>query len=194
MAFRIRDLMISVLPQGAPLPGCDVSLVGCRGTTLPNCAVSAVGCGPSIQCRISIPNCAVSIPNCAVSDPGCGFSVPNCGATLFGGGCGNDYTCNGCTNTCDAGCSRVQCSNYPTNNFPAQELTNLREAKLALLKAEMRLAQEELNRAAKGSDAPMPQSREELDFLEKRLEDALEELRAQREKLGKESKKEPKKG
>ncbi len=178
MAFRIKDLMISVVPPGVPVP-----FPGCHGVSLPNCGGSSLAC-----LAFSLPQCAVSLPHCGLSLPHCGgVSLTNCGASLFGG-CGNEYTCNGCTNTCDAGCSRIQCSNYPTNKFPARELADLRAAQLALLKAELRLAQDALDLAGTGA-AAQSEGPEDLARLEKQMEEALKELRVERARVEKGAKK-----
>jgi hypothetical protein len=158
MAFRIRDLMIAVLPPGAGGlgGGCGVSLGGCGGASFG---------GP-----------------CGITLPGCGVSFPGCGVTLIGD-CGNDYTCKGCTNTCDAGCSRVQCSDYPTKEIPAQQFEDLRIAELLRLRAQMRIAIQE--RAVGGPIVGAPELAprpEDIDQLEQHLQSALHELRQERER------------
>ncbi|GCE21153.1 hypothetical protein [Dictyobacter kobayashii] len=103
-----------------------------------------------------------------------------------GGGCGNQYSCVGCTNTCDAGCSRVQCSNYPTNNF-AEQQADIQAAQLLLLRAELRLALQGRPRQPIASIPEPQRSAQELDLLEKHLQGALEEVRGEREQLKKSS-------
>jgi len=99
-----------------------------------------------------------------------------------GGGCGNAYSCIGCTNTCDAGCSRVQCSEYPTNNF-APQMVDIQAAQLLLLRAELRLALQGRPREPIAAMTDQPVSPEDIDLLEKHLTDALEELRQERDRL-----------
>ena len=141
MAFRIKDLMIAVLPPGAPSPAPDLF---CLDTMI-------------------------------WGDGGGGGG---------GGGCGNQFTCYGCTNTCDAGCSRVQCSQYPTNNF-AEQAADLRAAELLMLRAELRLALQGQPRQPIAQVPEPPRTRQDLNILETKLQEALEEIRQERERLPK---------
>jgi hypothetical protein len=131
MPFRIKDLMIAVLPvreEENPLLGCLMS------------------------------------------------PCPDMPGSIFAGDCTR------CTDlgSCDAGCTRIQCS-YQTNDLVAA-LVDLRDAELQLLRAELRLAQQGLERR---------RSPQEIDFLERHLQEALEELRSQRDRLTRETNVEP---
>jgi hypothetical protein len=93
--------------------------------------------------------------------------------------------CTGLTKDCP-GCTRIQCSDYPTRNFGKdmtiyEAVAEFQSAQLVLLKAELKLAQQrdlaagkEAREAMEAPDSP------ELEALERRLEEALEELRRQR--------------
>lgn len=88
--------------------------------------------------------------------------------------------CTRCTDlgSCDAGCTRIQCS-YQTKDL-ADALVEMRDAELLLLKAQLRLEVQGIERR---------RSAREIDTLEKHLEGALKELRAERARLGKSPKK-----
>jgi hypothetical protein len=197
MAFRIKDLMVAIMPpEGAVgeagcgfTAGCGgATFGGCGGITLPGCGgATFVGCGGAtfVGCG------GATFVGCGgATFVGCGGATfVGCGgATLVGcgafsvGDCGNDPTCHGCTNTCDAGCSRIQCSDYPTNNIPAQQLQDLKTAELLRMRAEMRIAMQE--RAIGQSVATTPQqslsSVEDIDRLEENLRGALDELAQER--------------
>ena len=90
--------------------------------------------------------------------------------------------CTGLTPDCP-GCSRVQCSEAPTNNL-GQDFTiyeavaDFQAAERALLRAELKLAEQRNLAAGRASDDPAG-SQTDLAALEKRLEAALKEVRAQ---------------
>lgn len=138
MAFRIKDLVISVVPGNT----------GCIGTVPDPCN--------------ALSGCAVSV--CAAP----GSLVAGCQGE-------------GCTNSCDAGCSRVQCSDFKSLGLQL-ELADLQAAELVILRAQLRVAMAgQIQPAA----AQPPQTPEDMDRLQKQLEGALEALSQQRDNLNK---------
>ena len=163
MAFRVRDLMITVLPEEGRPP------LGCPGPTFPNCGFRS----------------------CAITDI-CGYATPcNIGTRCIGttrcpgisqlGGC----DLSPCSLTpCTDGCSRCTDNATPCHTPTTKAVGFVSDGELALLKADLQgaLAQieaEEVGRAERDK----PQSIEEIDRLEAEINAALDELRARRDEL-----------
>src|SRR4051812_6578629 len=94
--------------------------------------------------------------------------------------------CTGLTKDCP-GCSRIQCSDYPTRNhgidFTIYEaVEDFRAAELLLLKAEMKLVQQRTTSARGKAAAEQPDEDAELEQLERSLTEALKEVRTARAK------------
>jgi len=110
-----------------------------------------------------------------------------------GGGAFDDCTrCTGLTGACP-GCSRIQCSNFPTNNFGFdftiyEAVAHFKEAELLLLKADMKMAQQ---RQAQGAAKKTPMTKKmllaeemaNLESLEEKLKEALAEVASAKAKL-----------
>ena len=91
--------------------------------------------------------------------------------------------CTGLTPDCP-GCSRVQCSDYPTRNYGRdftiyEAVQEFQAAQLGLVQAQVKLAEQKS--FAMGKERTEARAEEDdLEALEERLEDALEEVRRQR--------------
>jgi hypothetical protein len=203
MAFRIRDLMISVLPAAAAdaQGGC----VNCTGTTpQPRGCVNCTGTTPAACFQGTVGGC----PNCtgttgphvnAFAMPGCvncsgttnafiGFGCPNCSGTT-GGLTGDVYACHGwsggcpnCTGTTGGFCAHaaaLMACGACTGVSPA--LGDQRPQALALLRQQLQdlLSQVEAEERQL-ADAAFPQTAEEVEALEKKLEEALAEVRSRK--------------
>jgi hypothetical protein len=170
--FRVRDLMINVMPEGGqPELGCraatqclNVSLPDCVGQTAVNCAAATRLCGVSLCAGVS---------RCV------GVTIP----WVAGAG------------SCDAGaCSLVPCTGDCTHNYCS--VTGSCEKSLQQLTPEMHLEElaqlkEQLNQQLGAVEAQEravgealePTTLEEVTALEAKLEDALKDVRARKAKL-----------
>ncbi len=138
MAFRIKDLMITVLPPGGDL--------GCAGSVLGGCLMSVAGCLVSACPDIH------------------GSFVADC----------TPYA------SCDAGCSRIQ------SRLVEETVPDLRAAELVLLKAQLMLALQRGELQQRVARVPeQPKTVQEIDLIEKHLQEALKELRGERERFAK---------
>jgi hypothetical protein len=97
----------------------------------------------------------------------------------------NCTRCTGLTKDCP-GCTRIQCSEHPTRNFGHdftiyEAVTEFRQAELVLLQAELKIAQQrDLAAGGQAREALGEPDDDELEALERRLEEALKEVRKQR--------------
>jgi hypothetical protein len=97
--------------------------------------------------------------------------------------------CTGLTPDCP-GCSRVQCSDYPTRNYGLdmtiyEAVGEFQAAQLVLVKSQLKIAQQrDLAAGVEPREAMGTPDAAELEKLEKRLEEALEEVRRQRSQAG----------
>lgn len=107
------------------------------------------------------------------------------GSVVAGGDCGNGTTCRGCTNTCDGGCSRIQCSDFPEpSRGRFAEVEALQLAELQLLQAELQVAIRRLDALQKPQIVTVePTTADEMDILESRLQEAIEDVRERRARL-----------
>lgn len=151
--FKVRDLMINLLPEGGQLPFC-------RGVTLPDCAFTTehfVGCAVTI---------CPSITRC--------FQV-----TYLAAPCDADggSSCNACM-TID-GVRTGGCA--PGTGGKLVQDTGRHLQELGILKEQLKqsLVQVEAQERA-FAESLQPQTLDELQQLEDKLTGALEELRARR--------------
>ena len=191
--FKIRDLMVALRPglptpqRPAPLADCDPVL----GSICPNFAPldSGGGCG----LNTCFGSCGATV--------GCGFS---CGITHACGGCTNGGACtNACTDTCGAtcgatcGCSNVSCGHCSVQGTVCSvrsiepPIARMAPGDLANLKTQLRMAMQQVSQrevdlaAMEESAAIVPQTLAQVDALEQKLTEAMEELRARRAEIQK---------
>ena len=144
MAFRVRDLVINVLPEGAAQP-------------------DRIGCG------------------CTFGFSGCGGSCDLFTICTYSGcrECSGAFTCIGAT-ACRGCTLNVTCGG---SALPGAG-TAVDPQALAALKAQLREALREVETAEQLlAERMSPQSVEEVEALEKKLQDALEDLKARKEQL-----------
>ena len=162
--FKVRDLMINVLPEeGVGRWGCGITfcapptMVGCDGPSF---------CNPlSIACR-GISFC----PN-----------ITRCiGVTLIGGCDAGPCSLVPCTD----GCSRCTVNATPCHT-PTVGLIGVEQpGDLVALKAQLRQALAQVEAQEQALEESMrPQTLEEATALEEKLEEALEEVRERKEEL-----------
>jgi hypothetical protein len=178
MAFRIRDLMVNVIPQGTGRVA-----IGIGGT----------GGGGGVGCRVI--SCLDS-QNCV---DGSFDYYTDCYDVSLQTGCAFE-TANTCVYTCDTTapiCNPYSCFNYtcpPGTNPPPchpwyasmrpQRAPNLVYYPRAALKEQLRTALAEVEAREKAAEeASRPRNREEAEELEEKLRGALEEVRGWQETL-----------
>lgn len=184
MAFRIRDLMISVVPT--PGAGC----VTCTGTTGQGCGGHSGGClgRTGYGCVTCTGTTGELLYNqgCVActgttAENGC---VTCTGTTADRGGC---VTCTGTTGGLCAHAAALAACGICTGISPAvgdqrpQALAQLRQQLQGLL-AEVEAEEQRL------ADAGAPQSLDEAEELERKLEEALAEVRSRKAGFGKKKK------
>jgi hypothetical protein len=160
MAFRVRDLMITVLPpEGGP--------IGCIGFTFPNCGGT---------CRIT-DFCGAATP-CAIGTRCIGNT--RCVGLTGLGGCGSACSLTPCTD----GCSRCTDNATPCHTPTTGLVGFVNDDELRLLKTDLQgaLAQVEAEESGR-RERGQPQTVEEIDRLEAEISGALEELKRRREEL-----------
>lgn len=181
MAFKIRDLMISVLPTVAADPG---GCPNCTGTTGQGCfGATNNGC----------PNCTGTTPYHGFAVPGCPncsgttaqYGCPNCSGTTGGFGC-RDYS--GTTGNLCAHAAALMACGLCTGVSPLLA-EDQRPRALALLRQQLQglLAEVEAEEQRLAA-AAFPQTAEETEALEKKLEEALAEVRSRKAAFGKKKK------
>jgi hypothetical protein len=188
MAFRIRDLMISVVPS--PGGGC----VTCTGTTGQGCGGHTDGCmgrtGYGCVTCTGTTNVQYDLGGCVActgttADNGCVTCTGTTGNRGNGGG--GCVACTGTTGGLCAHAAALAACGVCTGISPAvgdqrpQALAQLRQQLQGLL-AEVEAEEQRL------ADAGAPQSLEEAEELEKKLEDALAEVRSRKAGFGKKKK------
>lgn len=179
MAFKIRDLMISVLPDKAADPrGCP----NCTGTTGQGCFGGT---------RNGCPNCTGTTPHQGFAVPGCPncsgttapYGCPNCSGTTGGFECLNGSAITG--NLCAHAAALMACG-LCTGVSPLLA-EDQRPRALALLREQLQGLLSEVEAEEKRiDDAAFPKTAEEVEMLEKKLEEALAEVRSR--KAGKKKK------
>ena len=183
MAFKIRDLMISVLTSAAGGKGCPA----CTGTTHPQ--FFGQGCD---LCTGTTPRQAALGAGCnyctgtVVTGFNQGGGCPTCTGTTgqVGGGC---PACTGTTGGFCAHAAALAACGVCTGVSPA--LADQRPQALALLREQLQGLLAEVEAEEKRlADAAFPQTAEETEELEKRLEEALAEVRSRKAAFGKKKK------
>jgi hypothetical protein len=181
--FKVTDLMIKVLPQG------QQCLLGDSGCGCSPCTDGPTPCNPSCA---GGPSCACSCTNACTGTCTGGCTV-TCGAT-----CGCTNGCSNCSAGCTSptcGCSvcsgQCTCSGHPSCS-PGSHLTEAQVAQapedrfagLSALKEQLKqqLAAVEKQHSA-AEESLRPQTVAEVDDLQKKLEAALDELKARRTEL-----------
>jgi hypothetical protein len=185
--FKVKDLMINVMPEGGPqeaVPG----VAGC------GINISIVGCGNSCV----LPSCpAVSV--CGLTLGGCGGGLTLCAGATYCigrsriGGCDPDVT--GCVGECSIQpCSANMCTGHcsdgcsPVASLTVQGCVRFGAAdqleELALLKAQLTRTLQQIEAQHRTVQAQMePQTLEEVETLETKLSEALDEVRARKAEL-----------
>lgn len=185
MAFRIRDLMISVLAPAAGVQGCPTCtgttgdvLHGCHGQTGLGCQTCTGTTNPQFNLQAFGQGCnlctGTTVTQVAWGCPGCTGTV----------GC---QTCTGTTGGVFAQAAALAACGVCTGFSPAlgdqrpQALAQLRQQLQGLL-AEVEAEEKRL------ADEAFPQSAAEAEALEKKLEEALAEVRSRKAAFGKKKK------
>ena len=184
--FKIRDLMVSVRPGWCgPTPEPRLECDGCSDTV---CLGRSIGCGfggcSFFTCAESCAECsactALTCGHCSHCTATCGHSCGHCS-----GGC--TATCQGATHHPPA----LLCAGTGCIASDPGVITRMAADDLAVLKDQLRIAmqqvdrREEALRAAAQGAALQPQTIAEVDALEKKLSEALDELRTRRAELQK---------
>jgi hypothetical protein len=186
MAFRIRDLMISVVPS--PGGGC----VACTGTTGQGqgCGGQSGGCfgGTGNGCV----TCTGTTHDQGLFALGCrtctGTTTDNYGCVACTGTTGQGCpTCTGTTGGFCAHAAALAACGVCTGVSPA--VADQRPQALALLRQQLQGLLAEVEAEEKRlAEAGTPQSLEEAEDLEKKLEEALAEVRSRKAGFGKKKK------
>ena len=151
--FRVRDLMINVLPEGGPIPCRVVTLLDCANDTQPvlDCAISL--CRPISRCLQ---------------------------VTILAGGCDAGTSCDACqtVGTVTTG----GCKPGTGGKFVADVAQYTRDLAVLKAELKATLSQVEAQERAFG-DTLRPQTLDEVEELEQQLKGALEELRERRTEI-----------
>lgn len=191
MAFKIRDLMISVLSPAAGndrgCQDCTGTIQGCQGNTKLGCQTCTGTTGQKLYdygCNLctgtTAPRGCLACTG-TTADNGC----PTCtGTTPYGGGC---HTCTGTTGGLCAHAAALAACGLCTGVSPA--LGDRRPEAISVLKQQLQglLAEVEAEEQRLADEA-FPKTAEEADALEKKLEEALAEVRSRKTGLGKKKK------
>jgi hypothetical protein len=201
--FKIRDLMVAIRP-GLPTPQRPVELEDCDpdlGSIVCFAApqTGGGGCdGDSGDCgdTCGLNSCFGSCGACTVT---CGFT---CGCTKT---CGPTCGCtDGCTNTCGGTCGNTNCTQVTCGRCSAQAthcapqsiappIARMGGDELARLKSQLRVVLQQVGQrasvlaAAEERAALVPQTLAQVDALEQKLTEAMDELRARRAQIQKAS-------
>jgi hypothetical protein len=174
--FRVRDLMISIGPGGDDGFPCEL-ITECGGVT-ELCVENTQGCAFTVNCNCTIQSvCDPFTCRCSVCTP---CSAQTCGCTCtqctgVTGGCLHTF----CTARSACGAS-LQCTPTFAGAFGAR----LRPEHLAQLKEELRATLERVEAEEQRlAERMQPQTVDEVNQLEQKLTEALEELRRRREEL-----------
>lgn len=188
--FKIRDLMVAVRP-GLQTPQRPVALDECGDDTNTFiCEAAPFDSGGGGGCD----DCTFT-QDCE----GCTNPSNPCGPCTNGDSCGGcTRTCQGCTQTC--GCTRTcghTCGgrtgggcNFHTIGEPPI-IAQMAGSQLASLKAQLRAAMQQVSRresvlaAAAEARAVVPQTLAQVDALEQKLTEAMDELRTRRAEIQK---------
>lgn len=200
MAFKIKDLMIAVLPErgggGAGYQGCRAGCSmpsKCEGCSMPS---KCGGCSMPSECgACTYKTCDVfscigitgGPQTCFAAESGCGCSrggnscqgcsTPSCGFLGCTGGSFCAASCPGITG-CNDTCPGVTLTIILRPDIPADP------EGLAILKEQLKrtLTQVEIQERVI-EESLKPQTIEEVEQLEKKLTEALSELRARKQEL-----------
>jgi hypothetical protein len=168
MSFRIRDLMISVLPSAGGMgQGCPT----CTGTT-----------GQVGGCNLCTGTTGGQVGGCNT----CTGTTPYGGCNLCTGTTGQVgcHTCTGTTGGLCAHAAALAACGICTGISPA--LGDQRPQALAVLRQQLQGLLSEVEAEEKRlEDAAFPQTAGEAEELEKRLEEALAEVRSRKGNLKK---------
>lgn len=202
--FKIRDLMVAIRP-GLQTPQRPVALEDCDpGVGSIVCFAeprtggggcdddSGVDCGDS--CFDCTDTCGCT-GTCGCTDT-CGCTN-TCGCTATCGAvtCGCTATCRctatcGCTDACTNRCTRLL-TNCGAESIRPPVIARMAASDLAKLKTQLSLAMKQVSQresvlaAAAEAKAVVPQTLAQVDALEQKLSEAMEELRARRVEIQK---------
>jgi hypothetical protein len=190
--FKVTDLMIKVLPQGLQC------LVGDSGCGCSPCTDGPTPCHPSCPDNVS---CACSCTNGCTGTCTGGCTVTcgaTCGCTNGCSGCSAGCTsptcgCSGCSGGCTCSGPSHQCG--PESHLPLARVAQAPEDRFAGLSALKEQLKQQLAAVEKqhgaAEESLRPQTVAQVDDLQKKLEAALEELKARRTELQPKDKKPP---
>jgi hypothetical protein len=198
--FKIRDLMVAIRP-GTTTPQRPVALADCdpvlgsiiclaEPRTGGGCDGDSGGCGDT--CGLN--SCYGTCGACTVT---CGFT---CGCTKT---CGATCGCtDGCTNTCGGTCGNTYCTQVTCGYCSGQAtdcdaqsivppIARMSGGELAKLKSQLRVVLQQVSQrasvlaASEERAALIPQTLAQVDALEQKLSEAMDELRVRREEIQK---------
>ncbi len=193
--FRVRDLMINVGEGSGGI--CEI-ITNCGGVT-ELCVENTQGCAFTENCDCTIQTCGLN--SCGVCTPfsvvtvGCGVCTA-CSVVTHGCACTN---CSACSLGCSLGCTLVTqgcrvhslcgrsfvCTPTFEQTFPG----GLQAEHLAALKDELRATLDKMEAHEKVvRERQQPQTQEQVDQVEKKLNEALEALKQRRAELQKRTK------
>jgi hypothetical protein len=211
MAFKIKDLMISVLAaKGAgqkeicddscPELSCDIGTNGCDlDNSGVNCEFCSIGCtdctDPSCECSDGT---FCDVGGC--TDPSCLFCSQGCTICTDCTGCSICSNCTGCTHCTNCTCTKcthcsvhtctfhTACTVCSRNSCEASARlpvsTRLRASDLPKLKAQLQRALKQVEaREQAVAKKLQPQTVEQIEILETKLREALDELARQKKEL-----------
>ena len=195
--FKIRDLMVAIRPgvqtpqRPKPLEDCDPDLGSIVCLAVPD---SGGGCGDTAGCGDTCADTA-----------GCGGCSLGCTETVCGGCTAGGATCEGCTFTCGCTCT-VTCgatcglTDWCAGSVAPKAIAQMSASDLANLKTQLRVAMQKVGQrenvlaAAAEARAIVPQTLAQVDALQQKLSEAMDELRARRSEIEKAAKRSSKKG
>jgi hypothetical protein len=215
MAFKIKDLMITVLAgkgaapaekceESCPLFSCDLDSGGCDdlSNACAQCTDAASGdCGDCSDFTCDGTDCGdCTVFSCAgCSDPTCACSqcsqCSGCTCSVCTGGCTacsqcskcSACTCTKCTahSVCTLKSLCTACSHLQSCGASVIKPTSrLRTADLPRLKAQLQQALKRVEARQEAAAKKMqPRSLEEIEMLEEKLRQALDELARQKKEL-----------
>jgi hypothetical protein len=194
--FKIRDLMVALRPglqtpqRPAPLDCCDNASIqvnvlqpldsvigggGCDDDSnlCDNCSLgNTIDCGGCTNCSARTCDCSICTNNCTATCGACTQCTHvSCGCSVTGCGCTNHTNC---------GASACVRSVHPPI------VSQMAAGDLARLKSQLQVAMQQVNQresvlaAAAEAQAIVPQTLAQIDALQQKLTEAMEELKARR--------------